>query len=92
MALRFQGNIVVPVDGEYTFAVVSDDGARLMIDDKPVLDNDGTHAATEGKGSVVLTRGEHARTVVYFNETGSVPSRHTGKGRGSRGRRSRRRL
>ena len=70
VALRFRGNISVSTEGEYTFAVVSDDGARLMIDDKPVLENDGIHAATEGKGRIVLTRGEHALTVVYFNGTG----------------------
>ena len=70
VALRFQGNIVLPADGEYTFFVVSDDGARLMIDDKPVLENDGVHSATEGKGSIVLTRGEHALKVIYFNGTG----------------------
>ena len=70
IALRFTGNLTVPVEGEYTFFVVSDDGARLLVDDKQVLENDGLHAATEGKGRIVLTRGEHALTVLYFNATG----------------------
>ena len=69
-ALRFTGNITIPVEGEYTFFVVSDDGARLFIDDKQVLENDGIHPATEGRGRIVLTRGEHALSVLYFNGTG----------------------
>lgn len=70
VALRFRGNIKIPTEGEYTFIVASDDGAALMIDDKPVLNNDGYHAVTEGVGRIVLTRGEHALTVVYFNGEG----------------------
>ena len=69
-ALRLTGNLTVPVEGEYTFFVVSDDGARLLIDDKEILANDGIHPATEGKGRIVLTRGEHALTLLYFNAVG----------------------
>lgn len=69
-ALRFTGNLTVPVEGEYTFFVVSDDGGRLFIDDKQVTDNDGDHPPTEGKGRIVLTRGEHAISCLYFNGTG----------------------
>ena len=72
IALRFTGNITIPVEGEYTFSTVSDDGARLLIDDKEVLANDGIHPATEGQGRIVLTRGEHALTVLYFNATGQL--------------------
>ncbi len=70
IALRFTGSITVPVEGEYTFTTLSDDGARLLIDDKQVLENDGIHETTEGTGRIVLTRGEHALTVLYFNATG----------------------
>ncbi len=70
IALRFTGNLMIPVEGEYTFTTLSDDGARLLIDDKQVLENDGIHETTEGTGRIVLTRGEHALTVLYFNATG----------------------
>ena len=70
VALRFRGNLTVPAEGEYTFTVLCDDGARLLIDDKQVLENDGVHPATEGRGRIVLTRGDHALTLLYFNGTG----------------------
>ena len=69
-ALRFRGNLTVPTEGEYTFSTRSDDGSRLLIDDKPVIDNDGVRPAKEVRGRIVLTRGEHALTVVYFNAAG----------------------
>ncbi len=65
-ALRFTGFIRVPEDGIYTFYSRSDDGSNLYIDDKKVVDNDGTHTAREKSGTIPLQAGLHPIRVEYF--------------------------
>lgn len=66
--VRWTGNIRIPADGKYTFFLVSDDGSRLFIDGKQVLDNGGAHAMEEVSGNAQLTAGEHALKVEYFEK------------------------
>ena len=42
-ALRFEGTINLPIEGDYLFLIGSDDGSRLLIDDKLIVANDGIH-------------------------------------------------
>ncbi|MFM8399132.1 MAG: PA14 domain-containing protein, partial [Pirellula sp.] len=58
-ALRFTGNIIIPKAGKYTFFVASDDGSRIYVDDKLLVDNDRLQGMTERSGSVELTAGPH---------------------------------
>ena len=39
----FEGLLVVPMDGTYTFSLDSDDGSRLRVADKLLLEYDGIH-------------------------------------------------
>ena len=65
-AIDYTGKFWVEQAGEYRFSLLSDDGARLVIDKKEVIDNDGTHAPEAVSGSAVLTRGVHHIEVSYF--------------------------
>jgi hypothetical protein len=69
-ALKFEGFIQIDKPGKYTFWTQSDDGSRLFIDGKKVVDNDGNHSIAEQSGSVVLTGGKHAIRVEYYNNEG----------------------
>ena len=69
-ALRFRGLIHVPRSGQYTFFTNSDDGSMLYIDDKEVVNNDGSHAMREKSGRVELTAGAHSIVVNYFDSGG----------------------
>jgi alpha-L-fucosidase len=69
---RFEGYITIAHDDAYIFALNSDDGARLFIDDRLVIDNDGLHGALEKRGVIALAAGTHAIAVEYFNKTGSA--------------------
>jgi mono/diheme cytochrome c family protein len=69
-ALQFRGNITIPRDGEYTFYTESDDGSRLYINEKEVVQNNGIHPAQENKGQIKLQTGTHAIRVVYFEGGG----------------------
>jgi len=71
--IRFTGKLEVKTEGEHFFRLTSDDGSRLRIDDKPVVGQDGTHPANEGKvGRVMLTKGTHDLTLDYFQGTGGA--------------------
>ncbi|RYZ54011.1 MAG: hypothetical protein EOP07_16790 [Proteobacteria bacterium] len=76
-SLKTKTTLVVPADGTYVLQLNSDDGARLAIDGKEVIDNDGLHQAygpgpdesqTLGRKEVTLTlkKGDHPLTLNYF--------------------------
>jgi mono/diheme cytochrome c family protein len=69
-ALKFTGAIRIPRDGKYTFHARSDDGTRLFIDGRQVIDNDGTHAPQQKSASLELKSGEHPLTLTYFEGGG----------------------
>jgi len=69
-ALQFSGFIQIDTPGKYTFSTQSDDGSKLYIDGKEVVDNDGNHGVTEETGSIELTAGKHPVLVEYYNNGG----------------------
>jgi hypothetical protein len=69
-ALEFEGFIQIDRPGKYTFSTQSDDGSRLFINDKKVVDNDGNHGVLEATGTIVLTEGKHKIRVEYYNNDG----------------------
>ncbi|MEU1303413.1 family 16 glycoside hydrolase [Streptomyces shenzhenensis] len=64
------GYLVIPAGGTYSFRLTSDDGSRLTIDDREVIDHDGLHAAEPKDGAVELTAGSHPFRIDYFERTG----------------------
>jgi mono/diheme cytochrome c family protein len=71
-ALTFEGYLCIVRDGTYRFYVTSDDGGRLTLDGKTVVDNDGIHAPTTASGKVNLKAGMHKLTAAVFNAGGGV--------------------
>jgi hypothetical protein len=69
-ALRFQGYVNVPTDGQYTFYTASDDGSKLLIGTTEVVNNDGLHGLAEQSGSIGLKAGRHALTVLFLQGGG----------------------
>lgn len=69
-AVVYRGAIHVPRDGKYKFYTTSDDGSRLYIGEQLVVDNDGTHPATEKSGEIQLKAGDQPIAVSYFQGGG----------------------
>jgi len=65
-AIEYTGKIWIEKEGLYRFSLLSDDGARLKLHDKLIIDNDGIHAAMAVSGGAKLTRGVHEIKVEYF--------------------------
>ena len=49
-AYEFRKLINIPEKGVYRFYTYSDDGSKLFIDGKAIVDNDGSHNARIAKG------------------------------------------
>jgi len=63
----FTGILKVPADGEYTFRIDSDDGSRLTLNGKPVLEYDGVHGLGKPKSAKVqLASGRVPIRLDYF--------------------------
>ncbi len=69
-AVVFDGFITIEKEGKYTFSIRSDDGSKLYIDDRELIDNDGDHGTKEEEGSINLNEGKHKIKVEYFNGGG----------------------
>lgn len=72
VAVTFEGGLTIATGGEYRFALASDDGSKLYIDGKPVVDNDGDHGVVTASGQVKLTPGKHTIRVEWFNGGGGA--------------------
>jgi mono/diheme cytochrome c family protein len=70
--IKFEGYFKIDREGTYSFKLNSDDGSRLFIDDKLVLDNDGIHAPREVAGKTILTRGTHKVVVTFIQGGGGA--------------------
>lgn len=64
--IRYEGSFEVVAQGSYEFRIVSDDGSRVYIDDKLIIDNDGQHPPRSRSAAIDLTRGQHAIRVDYY--------------------------
>ncbi|MEV6008641.1 glycoside hydrolase family 3 C-terminal domain-containing protein [Streptomyces sp. NPDC051976] len=67
---RYTGTLTAPVTDTYTLSSTSDDGTRVYLDDKLIVDNWGDHAAqTVTSAPIQLTAGEqHSIRVEYYED------------------------
>ena len=65
-AIDYNGEFRVRVPALYRFQLTSDDGSKLFIDSKMVIDNDGQHSSRMKEGSISLRPGKHTIEVQYF--------------------------
>ncbi|MBN2013312.1 family 20 glycosylhydrolase [candidate division KSB1 bacterium] len=66
----YSGYIEIRSTGVYKFTTTSDDGSRLFIGDKLIVDNDGDHGDTDRHGEIALEKGWHPIRVEFFQAGG----------------------
>ena len=66
--LDYHGILWVTKAGNYSFQILSDDGAILRVDDRNLINVDGTHAAQLGSDSLYLDAGRHSIEVRYYED------------------------
>lgn len=64
--LQYKGTLHIKTAGVYTFALSSDDGAKLYIGPQLVVDNDFHHNARRSSGTIQLEAGDYPLTLEYF--------------------------
>lgn len=69
-SVKWTGKLYIPTDGEYTFALESVDGSKLLIDDQVVVDNPEGRTTVENRAS--FKKGWHDITVFFSDKTGST--------------------
>jgi hypothetical protein len=61
----FEGYVVIPEAGEWTFGTISDDGTLLYIGSEQIIDNSGGHGMRERTGVKSLDAGKHAIKIEF---------------------------
>ena len=69
--IYFYGFIKIEESGTYTFYLTSDDGSKLAINNKYLINNDGLHGRNEEKASIELESGLIPIAILYFENNGS---------------------
>jgi hypothetical protein len=69
-SVRWTGKVTPPTTGRYRFITVSDDGVRLWVNGKQVIDNWTDHGPTENDAIVDLKAGEPCEVKMEFYQGG----------------------
>jgi len=69
---RWTGTLKVDQDGEYTFYLTTDDGARMKLDGKTIIDAWAPRPPTTSEVKVQLAAGNHEVVVEYFEAGGGA--------------------
>lgn len=70
VGLRFTGYFHAPADGVYTFALRSNDGSRLYLDNALLVDNGGQHKMETQSAVIALRAGYHPMELTFFESGG----------------------
>jgi predicted phosphodiesterase len=66
-----EGFVDIPKTGLYTFYLQSDDGSKLYLNGKLLIDHDGDHSSIDKTGQAILQDGKHSLRIEYFEKSGS---------------------
>lgn len=70
---RWTGRVIAPKAGTYTFYTQADDGVRLYLDGKLVIDDWKRHGLTERKATIALEAGARYNVKLeYFDHSGDA--------------------
>ncbi|WP_290539829.1 alkaline phosphatase family protein [Alistipes sp.] len=67
-AVEFTADLHVDKAENYRFGVLSDDGSRVYIDGRLLIDNDGSHSSDMKYANIDLSEGLHHIKVEYFDD------------------------
>lgn len=69
---RWTGSLKIDKPGNYVFFLESDDGSRLYIDGKLIVDNPGSHPMEKKQGAATLAPGQHDIKIEFFQGNGGM--------------------
>ena len=82
-SVRWTGQVKPPASGAYTFSTLSDDGVRLWVNAKPLVNDWTGHGPTEDAGTITLQAGRrYDITMEYYQGSGGATARLSWAGPG----------
>lgn len=73
--VQYNGNLVVPEDGNYSFTLAFTGGGRLTIDNQQVTNFARRDGNEENRGWIVLKKGIHALEILNYKHASWMPPR-----------------
>jgi hypothetical protein len=70
-AIRFEGLLKISEEGLYRLVIVSDDGSKLFLHGRTIIDHDGNHPPKPAGAFVRLQQGLHPIVIEYFQGNGA---------------------
>jgi beta-glucosidase len=71
-SIRWTGTIAVPKRARYRFMTNADDGIRVLVDQKRIIEDWKDHAPETNTASVDLAAGKHAVSIEYYQHGGGA--------------------
>lgn len=69
-SVRWRGKVEAPTTGTYTFTTTSDDGVRLWVDGRLLIDQWNDHGTSDHSGTIALSAGTQVDLVMEYYENG----------------------
>lgn len=63
---HIKGFINIGEDDNFVFRLVSDDGSRMWLDNRLLIDNDGMHGPQARDGEIMLKKGKHPVEILFY--------------------------
>ena len=70
--VRWTGSVKIDKEGKYKFFTESDDGSRMYIDGKLLVNNGGTHGMNKVAAEIDLKPGQHEIKIEFFQGDGGM--------------------
>jgi cytochrome c len=70
--MHIKGTINIEQEDNYVIRLVSDDGSRLWLDNKLMIDNDGYHGPDPKDAEMILKKGKHPIEIIYYQGLGGL--------------------
>lgn len=70
--LHVKGFVNIESDNNYVFRLVSDDGSRMWLDNKLIIDNDGMHGPEAKDAEMMLKKGRHPVEIIFYQGGGGL--------------------
>jgi cytochrome c len=67
-----KGYVNIENDNNFVFRLISDDGSKMWLDNKLLIDNDGYHGPDPKDAEILLKKGKHPIEIIYWQGRGGL--------------------
>jgi cytochrome c len=64
--MHIRGYVNIEKDDNFVFRLISDDGSKMWLDNKQLIDNDGYHGPQPKDAEIMLKKGKHPIEIIFY--------------------------